>query len=346
MTTMSKSRDLLRRRTAFNPANPAPTITSFFIVVLSPGTRELSGGMCLWIRLDSGQPEQAAHCGEAYNFPNAELSPENSIIGEPMSNVLTRRDGNVVTVTLNRPDRLNAITVELLAELRAAAEQIAADRTIRAAILTGAGRGFCAGADLSAHEQPAQNQTRGQRTKDRLDNHFTPAFLAWYELPIPVIAAVNGVAAGAGVSLALTADIVIAARSASFIQVFAPKLGLVPDAGATFHVPRLIGAGRAKALALLGEKLSAEKAAEWGLIWECVDDAMLMGKANECAQTFATGPTLGFAAVKRIYNAPPGSLKEQMDIEARTQGELADTDDFAEGVSSFLQKRAPNFRGA
>ncbi len=259
--------------------------------------------------------------------------------------VLVERDGDVVTVTLNRPDRLNAITVELLAELRAAAESIAADKTIRAAILTGTGRGFCAGADLNAHEQVGPNRTRGQHTRERLDNHFNPTVLAWYELPIPVIAAVNGVAAGAGVSLALTADIVIAARSASFIQVFAPKLGLVPDAGATFHVPRLIGAGRAKALALLGEKLTAERAAEWGLIWECVDDALLMNTAEVYAESFAGGPTRAFAAVKRIYNSPAGTLKEQMEIEARTQGELADSEDFAEGVTAFLQKRSAQFKG-
>jgi 2-(1,2-epoxy-1,2-dihydrophenyl)acetyl-CoA isomerase len=256
------------------------------------------------------------------------------------------RDGDVVTVTLNRPDRLNAITVELLAELRAAAASIAADKSIRAAILTGAGRGFCAGADLSAHDQPtAPNQTRGDRTRERLDNHFNPTALAWYELPIPVIAAVNGVAAGAGVSLALSADIVVAAKSASFIQVFAPKLGLVPDAGATFHVPRLIGAARAKALALLGDKLSAERAAQWGLIYECIDDEFLMGKANEYARALAAGPTRAFAAVKQIYNAQSGTLREQMNIEAKWQGELANSEDFAEGVAAFLHKRAAQFKG-
>ncbi|HTE40189.1 MAG TPA: enoyl-CoA hydratase-related protein [Steroidobacteraceae bacterium] len=260
------------------------------------------------------------------------------------SEVLTRREGDIVTVTLNRPDRLNAITIELLAELRAAAVDIAADKSIRAVILTGAGRGFCAGADLNAHQAPG-DQTRGQRTRERLDNHFNPTARAWYELPVPVIAAVNGVAAGAGVSFALAADIVVAARSASFIQVFAPKLGLVPDAGATFHVPRLIGAARAKALAMLGEKLSAERAAEWGLIWECVDDGLLMGKVQEYARLFATGPTRAFAAVKQIYNSPPGTLREQMDIEARNQGELADSDDFAEGVAAFLGKRPALFKG-
>lgn len=260
--------------------------------------------------------------------------------------ILITRSDNVVAVTLNRPDRLNAITVELLAELRQAAADIAADTSIRAVILTGAGRGFCAGADLSAHDKPtAANETRGTRTRERLEKHFNPTALAWYRLPVPVIAAVNGVAAGAGVSLALTADVVIAARSASFVQVFTPKLGLVPDMGATFHVPRLLGTARAKALALFGEKLSAERAAEWGLIWECVDDAELMTKANGYAQAFANGPTRGFAAVKRIYNAPTGTLEQQMNIEAVTQGELADSEDFAEGVAAFLQKRTPNFLG-
>jgi 2-(1,2-epoxy-1,2-dihydrophenyl)acetyl-CoA isomerase len=263
-----------------------------------------------------------------------------------VSNVLVERTGDVLTVTLNRPDRLNALTVELLAELRAAADKIASDTSIRAAILTGAGRGFCAGADLNAHEQPTRpNETRGDRTRERLEKHFNPTALAWYELPIPVIAAVNGVAAGAGVSLALTADIVIAARSASFIQVFAPKLGLVPDAGATFHVPRLIGVARAKALALLGEKLDAERAAEWGLIWECVDDPQLMNKASEYATALANGPTRAFAAVQRIYNAELGSLREQMHIETINQGELANSTDFAEGVTAFLQKRTPKFVG-
>jgi 2-(1,2-epoxy-1,2-dihydrophenyl)acetyl-CoA isomerase len=264
----------------------------------------------------------------------------------PYQTILFERHDAIVTVTLNRPDRLNAITVELLADLRAAAETIAADKTIRAAVITGAGRGFCAGADLSAHDQPTQpNQSRGERTRERLDKHFNPTAMAWYQLPIPVIAAVNGVAAGAGVSLALTADVVIAARSASFLQVFAPKLGLVPDMGATFHVPQLIGAARAKALALFGEKLSAERAAEWGLIWECVDDDILMGKVYEYARQLATGPTKAFAAVKRIYNTPTGTLHAQMQVEAITQGELADSQDFAEGVSAFLQKRAAHFKG-
>ena len=258
-----------------------------------------------------------------------------------------RRDDNVVTVTLNRPDRLNALTVELLGELRDAASQIASDRTIRAAVITGAGRGFCAGADLAAHDAPlAAGETRGSRTRQRLEKHFNPTALAWYELPIPVIAAVNGVAAGAGVSLALTADIVVAARSASFIQVFAPKLGLVPDMGATFHVPRLIGTARAKALALLGDKLSAERAAEWGLIYQCVDDATLPGIVSDYARTLAAGPTLGLAAVKRIYNAPIGALCDQLQTEAVTQGQLADTQDFAEGVAAFLQKRNAHFAGS
>jgi 2-(1,2-epoxy-1,2-dihydrophenyl)acetyl-CoA isomerase len=260
--------------------------------------------------------------------------------------ILFERRDNIVTVTLNRPDRLNAITIELLEELHAAADSIAEDTTIRAAIITGAGRGFCAGADLNAHEQPNKpGETRGTRTRERLEKHFNPTALAWYELSIPVIAAVNGVAAGAGVSLALTADVVIAARSASFVQVFAPKLGLVPDMGATYHVARLIGTARAKALALFGEKLSAERAAEWGLIWECVDDDALMSKVTDYAHRWATGPTRAFAAVKQIYNAPSGTLQSHMQVEAITQGQLADTKDFAEGVAAFLQKRPAQFKG-
>jgi 2-(1,2-epoxy-1,2-dihydrophenyl)acetyl-CoA isomerase len=260
--------------------------------------------------------------------------------------ILFDRRDNIVTVTLNRPDKLNAITVELLEELRAAADAIAKDKTIRAAIITGAGRGFCAGADLNAHEQPSKvGETRGTRTRERLEKYFNPTALAWYELPTPVIAAVNGVAAGAGVSLALIADVVIAARSASFVQVFAPKLGLIPDMGATYHVPRLIGTARAKALAMFGEKLSAERAAEWGLIWECVDDDVLMNKVYEYAQRWAVGPTKAFTAVKQIYNVPTGTLQAQMQVEAITQGQLADSQDFAEGVTAFLQKRSAQFKG-
>lgn len=263
----------------------------------------------------------------------------------PFENLLLERAHGVATVTLNRPERLNALTTELLTELRSAAQEIAADQSIRVAVLTGAGRGFCAGADLAAHGSPKDaSLAPGTRSRNRLQQFFNPAAQAWYELQIPVIAAVNGVAAGAGVSLALAADVVIAARSATFLQVFAPKLGLVPDMGATFHVPRLVGIARAKGLALFGDKLTAEQAAQWGLIWECVDDVNLASTVQRYALALSTGPTRAFAAVKRIYN-DSSALQRAMSEEAMTQGELAESADFAEGVAAFLAKRPANFIG-
>jgi 2-(1,2-epoxy-1,2-dihydrophenyl)acetyl-CoA isomerase len=169
---------------------------------------------------------------------------------------------------------------------------------------------------------------------------------AWNQLRVPVVVAVNGVAAGAGVSLALVGDIVLAARSATFLQLFAPKLGLMPDLGSTFHLPRLVGTARAKGLALLGDALTAADAANWGLIWACVDDAALPSQADSIARRFAAGPTQAFQRIKAVFNVePPRTLSEQLALEAVAQAELGDTQDFAEGVQAFRHKRAPNFTG-
>jgi 2-(1,2-epoxy-1,2-dihydrophenyl)acetyl-CoA isomerase len=195
--------------------------------------------------------------------------------------LIERRD-DIVLVTLNRPDRLNALNLQLITDLRAAAAAIESDSGVRAAVLTAAGRAFCAGADLVGNDllgDPARS--RGENIGIGLRQHFNPMVLAWHQLRVPVVVAVNGVAAGAGVSLALAGDIVLAARSATFLQLFAPKLGLMPDLGSTFHLPRLVGTARAKGLALLGDALSADDAANWGLIWACVEDASLPAHASK-----------------------------------------------------------------
>jgi 2-(1,2-epoxy-1,2-dihydrophenyl)acetyl-CoA isomerase len=257
-----------------------------------------------------------------------------------------RREG-IAHVALNRPDRLNALNRALITDLRAAAAAIDADQDIRAVVLTGSGRAFCSGADLMGDDLLGDPQrSRGENIGAGLREYFNPMINAWHHLRVPVVVAVNGVAAGAGVSLALIGDIVLAARSATFLQLFAPKLGLMPDLGSTFHLPRLVGTARAKGLALLGDALSAADAASWGLIWACVDDAALTAQSQAVALRFATGPTQAFQRIKAVFNVePPRTLAEQLALEAVAQAELGDTVDFAEGVQAFRQKRAPNFTG-
>jgi len=261
--------------------------------------------------------------------------------------LLYERQDGIAHVTLNRPDRLNALNFALITDLQAAAAAIDSDHDIRAVVLTASGRAFCSGADLMGADLLGNEQrSRGENIGVSLREHFNPMINAWYQLRVPVVVAVNGVAAGAGVSLALVGDIVLAARSATFLQLFAPKLGLMPDLGSTFHLPRLVGTARAKGLALLGDALTAADAANWGLIWACVDDAALYTQAQSIARRFATGPTQAFQRIKAVFNMElPRTLAEQLALEAVAQAELGDTLDFAEGVQAFRGKRAPNFTG-
>src|SRR5262245_44458128 len=232
-------------------------------------------------------------------------------------NIRLETESGVATLTLHRPDRLNSFTVAMHEEIQAALAQIRADRAVRCLVITGAGRGFCAGQDLSDRAVAP-----GQSARDlgmSIEKYYIPLVTALRELPMPVIAAVNGVAAGAGANVALACDLVIAARSASFIQAFA-KIGLVPDSGGTWLLPKLVGNARALGLALLGDKLPAEQAQAWGLIWSCVDDAELMPTAKKLAAQLAAGPTRGIARTKEaIYAAATQSFDESLEMERNFQ---------------------------
>jgi 2-(1,2-epoxy-1,2-dihydrophenyl)acetyl-CoA isomerase len=263
--------------------------------------------------------------------------------GMQYTNILFDISNGVARLTLNRPDRLNSFNVAMHNEVRHAIEIVKADRAVRVLVISGAGRGFCAGQDLAE-----RNATPGQVPADlgaSVEKYYGPLVIALKHLPVPVICAVNGVAAGAGANLALAGDLVIAARSASFIESFS-KLGLIPDTGGTFILPRLIGMARAKGLALLGEKLSAERAESWGLIWKCVDDADFPGEIDRLASHFANGPTLGLARTKQALNASgANTLEQQLDLERDMMRELGASDDYREGVAAFLEKRVAHFHG-
>lgn len=253
-----------------------------------------------------------------------------------------RRDGFAI-VTLNRPDRLNAFNEEQHDRLRAILDDCASDETCRALVLTGAGRGFCAGQDL-ADRDPAMLGERPDLGRT-LETFYVPLVRRLRTMEKPVICAVNGVAAGAGANIALACDIVLAARSAKFIQAFS-KVGLIPDAGGTYWLTRHLGEARAKALALTAHPLSAEQAADWGLIWRAVDDDRLMDEALALAAAFAKGPTRAYALTKEaIQAASSNDLDAQLGVEIRLQREAGRTEDYREGVSAFLQKRQPAFKG-
>ena len=259
-----------------------------------------------------------------------------------MSSILVSQEAGVLHVTLNRPERLNAFIPEMHQALRKALEQALDEAAVRAVLLTGAGRGFCAGQDLAERHVAADAPID---LSVSLGSHYNPLIRRLRELPKPVVCAVNGVAAGAGANIALACDLVIAARSASFVQSFS-RLGLVPDSGGTWFLPRLVGRARAMGLALLGEKLSAEQAQDWGLIWKVVDDADLMDEAKFLAQTLAAGPTRGYGLLKKAFNASAGnSLDAQLELERDLQREAGLSQDYREGVAAFMQKRKPDYKG-
>lgn len=257
--------------------------------------------------------------------------------------VLSALADGVLTLTLNRPDKLNAFNEEMHLALRAGIERARDDSAVRAVLLTGAGRGFCAGQDLGDRDPrkggPAPDLGR------TLETFYNPNLRLLRALEKPVVCAVNGVAAGAGANIAFACDIVLAAKSARFIQAFA-KIGLIPDAGGTFSLTRIVGEPRAKALALTAEPLGAETAADWGLIWKAVEDDALIDAAQTLARSLAAGPTLGLGLTKRLIQAAAtNSLDAQLDMERDCQQIAGRSADYAEGVTAFLEKRKPEFTG-
>lgn len=249
----------------------------------------------------------------------------------------------VAVLTLNRPDTLNSFTLQMHAEVREVIKSVRATPSIRCLLLTGAGRGFCAGQDLSDRSVAADDSVPD--LGESVEQNYNPLIRGIMTLDKPVICAVNGVAAGAGASLALACDIVLAARSASFVQAFA-KIGLVPDSGGTWNLPRALGLPRAKALALLAGKLPAEKAEQWGMIWQCVDDESLYSEALAMAEYFATQPTKGLAMTKKLMNESYANpLHLQLELEKDAMRTLGQSYDYREGTNAFMEKRKPEFKG-
>lgn len=256
--------------------------------------------------------------------------------------ILFAASNGVARITLNRPDKLNSFNRTMHAELRAVITQVANDPDIRAVVLAGAGRGFCAGQDLADLSfEPGHSTDLG----GVVDQLFNPLIRSIQALRKPVIARIQGIAAGAGANLALACDLVIASRSASFLQAFV-NIGLLPDSGGTFFLPHKVGTARAMGLAMLGEKLAADKAEAWGLIWKCVEDDMLDAEIDKLANRLAGMPTMAIGAAKlAIHAAQHQTLDASLDLERDLQASLSASHDYLEGVQAFLQKRPPNFKG-
>ncbi len=258
-------------------------------------------------------------------------------------NILFSTDGGVATLTLNRPGSLNSFTSEMHVELRDALARTAREHSIRCLLVTGAGRGFCAGQDLNDRAVAPGEQMPD--IGDSLEKNYNPLVNALTTLEKPVVCAVNGVAAGAGCNIALCCDIVIAARSALFIQGFS-KIGLIPDAGGSWTLPRLVGRARAMGLAMLSDKITAQQALEWGLIWGVYDDDNLLQEAQELAAKLAIQPTRGLGLTKRAINAAGGNtLQQQLELEQELQSIAGRSRDYREGVTAFIEKRTPRFSG-
>lgn len=284
-------------------------------------------------------------CGET---PNRPINEASTSVSEPAIQqnstaplIEMRHEGGVYRVTLNRPQRLNAFTRELLGALSDVLADIAADDAARVLVITGAGRAFSAGQDLA--DKGAVED--GRACRNTVERYYNPVIRQIHSLNLPVIAAVNGIAAGAGVSLALSCDIVLAAESAAFDLAFA-RIGLIPDAGGTHSLQRLLGPARAKAMAMLGEKIAAPEAVRLGLIYRAVADDKLAAEVDALATRLSTAPTKALALMKQAFHAGDHhSLEQQLALEAELQAQAADTEDFAEGVAAFFGKRAPHFKG-
>lgn len=260
-----------------------------------------------------------------------------------MSFIVSDVQSGVMTLTLNRPERLNSFNDEMNRQLAEVLTQAERDETIRCLLITGAGRGFCAGQDLNDRNVDPSGDAPDLGYS--VETFYNPLLRRLAKLPKPVIAAVNGVAAGAGATLALGCDMVIAARSAKFIMSFS-KLGLVPDCGGTWFLPRLTGRARAMGLALLGDTLSAEQAHDWGMIWQVVEDEQLSDTARKLAQHLATQPTFGLGLIKQaLYASETNTLDAQLDLERDYQRLAGRSEDYREGVSAFLAKRPATFKG-
>jgi 2-(1,2-epoxy-1,2-dihydrophenyl)acetyl-CoA isomerase len=257
--------------------------------------------------------------------------------------ILYESRGGVGRLTLNRPDRLNSFTDAMHAEVRDALAAARGDASVRVLLLTGAGRGFCAGQDLS--DRAVAPGGAAVDLGASIERNYKPLVLALRSMPVPTVCAVNGVAAGAGANLALACDIVVATKSASFIQAFC-RIGLVPDSGGTYWLPRLVGTARAIGLAMLGDKVTAEQAAAWGMIWQAVDDAAFAEAVEKLLAQLAAAQTKGLVAARRaIHASASNALEAQLDLERDLQRELGYGEDYREGVAAFVEKRAPRFTG-